>query len=345
MISVNQILHGNYVRPRFVISILLIFWLISTGVIAVSLSPGSSSSSSAMIAKGDPVYIHGIATGHPQNGLQVWVIGNNYMKISTISTNADNTYEYELKKSDTLNLASGQYFVLIQHPMMNGQFDIFYNPSTGQVINRVLGGGTSIFQMSGSGSLQSPHSASALVQAINSQNIDDTFATASFFVNEPSAFINPIGTHAVGDRFTISGNTNLAVDDELLVEIYSSSFKPTSKQQSGEFSGATGVVKVVPGSGSYNQWSFDVDASTFKPDEYLVKVTGMLVDVTGSATFNVIPGPVTTLTTVPAAVIATTPEIVLTTIIPTTLPTTQKSPVFVATGIAALLIVLVIRKP
>ena len=188
-------------------------------------------------------------------------------------------------------------FVVIQHPMMNGQFDVYYNPGTGQVINRVLGGGTSIFQMSGSGSLQSPNSASALVQAISSQNVDDTFATASFFVSEPSAFINPIGTHSVGDRFTISGNTNLAVGDQLLVEIYSSSFNPTSKQQSGEFFGATGVVSVVTGTGSYNQWSFNVDTSTFKPDEYVVQVSGMLVDVTGSATFNVIQGPVTTIST------------------------------------------------
>ncbi|MHB8164998.1 MAG: hypothetical protein ACYDDV_11800, partial [Methanoregula sp.] len=38
---------------------------------AISLSPGSSFSGAASIANGDPVYIHGIATGHPQNGLQV----------------------------------------------------------------------------------------------------------------------------------------------------------------------------------------------------------------------------------------------------------------------------------
>jgi trimeric autotransporter adhesin len=344
MMSVMHVIHGKYYPSRYLIFVLLILWFVSAGAVAVTLTPGSSSSSTAVIAKGDPVYIQGIATGHPQKGLQVWVIGNNYLSVSTISTNTDNSYEYELKKADTLNLASGQYFILIQHPMMNGQFDVYYNPSTGQVINRVLGGGTTIFQMSGSGSLQSSNSASALVQAINSQNIDDTFATASFFVNEPSAFINPIGTHAVGDTFTISGNTNLAVGDELLVEIYSSSFKPTSKQQSGEFSGATGVVKVVPGSGSYNRWSFDVDASTFRPDEYIVKVSGMLVDVTGSATFNIVQKPVTTITTVPVTTITTNPETIPTTVVPTAVPTPKKAPVFVAAGIAGLIIALAIWK-
>jgi hypothetical protein len=344
MTAATKKIHFNYFRAPYVIFFLITLWFISAGAVALSLTPGSSSSTPAVISTGDPVYIHGIATGHPRNGLQVWAIGNNYLKVSTISTNADNTYEYELTKTDTLNLASGQYFVLIQHPMMNGQFDVYYDPSTGQVINRILGGGTAIFRMSGSGSLQGPASASALVQAINSQNIDDTFASATFFVNPPSAFINPIGTHVIGDTFTISGNTNLAVGDQLLVEIYSSSFNPTSKQQSAGFSGDTGIVKVVLGSSGYNQWFFDVDTSTFKPDEYLVKVSGILVDVTGSATFNMIQKPATTIGTLPVAVTTTTPETRLTTVPPTPLPTTKKSPVFLTAGIAAILIAIIIHK-
>ena len=67
---------------------------------AITLTPGDSGSSSA-IANGDPVYIRGIATGHPQNGLQVWIIGYNYLKIDTVQVNEDNTYSYELKSSET----------------------------------------------------------------------------------------------------------------------------------------------------------------------------------------------------------------------------------------------------
>ena len=101
---------------------------------AVTLTPGSTSTTS--IANGDPVIIPGIATGHPQNGLQVWVIGKNYVKISNVQVNRDDTYSYELKSADTQNLASGQYLVIIQHPMMNGEFDIIYNAASGEVINR-----------------------------------------------------------------------------------------------------------------------------------------------------------------------------------------------------------------
>ena len=118
--------------------LLLCLILIILPVSALSLSPGNSFAGAPTIANGDPVFIHGIATGQPGAGLQVWLIGYNYVKISTVHTNPDNTYEYELKSADTLSLAPGQYFVLVQHPMMNGVFDIYYDAATGSVINRQL---------------------------------------------------------------------------------------------------------------------------------------------------------------------------------------------------------------
>jgi trimeric autotransporter adhesin len=311
---------------------------------AVTLTSQNSQSSTTAIANGDPVYIHGIATGHPQNGLQIWLIGNNYLKVSTISVDADNTYTYELSSADTRNLASGQYFVVIQHPMMNGQFDVIYNSATGKVTNRILGGGTTIFQMSGSGSLQGPASASALVQAISSQNIDDTFATYSFFISNPTALIDPIGDHAVGDIFAIGGSTNLAVGDNLMVEIASSSFKPTLKTHDNAFSGASGMVKVVPGSGGYNRWSFDVDTSAFIPDEYIVTVKGIDAPATASATFNVLPYRITTPDTTQVPTVTTIITTVVTTVPMTAIPRTQKSPIPIVTGIAALGVVCVILR-
>ena len=99
---------------------------------------GSASSKTVTIANGDSVFIHGIATGHPRNGLQLWIISHNYLKVTTLPVNDDDTYLYELKPADTQNLASGQYFFLVQHPMMNSQFDVMYDPSTGKIINKQL---------------------------------------------------------------------------------------------------------------------------------------------------------------------------------------------------------------
>ncbi len=329
------------IQPSIRISIfllLLCIFLVLCPVNAISLSPGSSFSGAPTIANGDPVYIHGIATGHPQKGLQVWLFGNNYVKISTVSTNADNSYEYDLKSADTRSLAPGQYFVLVQHPMMNGEFDIYYNAGTGSVINRQLGTGFSIFQLTGGGSLQSPAGANALMQAINSQNVDDTFASTSFIIGPPNAFINPVGVHVVGEKFIISGSTNLAAGDNLMVEITSSSFKPTYKSQSAEFSGAAGTVRIEQGSDGFKWWSFPVDASTFKPDEYIVKVSGTTVDVTGSTLFNIVEAlPITPATTAPVTTERTLPSIATTT--PTPAPTTQKSPLSFGVIIGAIALV------
>jgi hypothetical protein len=308
---------------------------------ALELGTGSGTST---ISNGDPVILHGIATGHPNNGLQVWVIGKNYLKISTVDVNSDNSFTFELRSSDTLNLASGQYYVVVQHPMMNGQFDVYYDSSSGRVINRQLGNGMVIYQMSGSGSLQGPDSAQALVNAISSQNLDDMFTTYTFTIAPPAAFIDPIGDHAVGDRFTISGSTNLAVDDNLMVEITSSSFKPTQKNAPAGFSGASGQVKVVPGSSGYNRWYFDVDASEFKADEYIVTVSGITVDVKGTTNFNIVERLPATSST-PAVTLAATPE-------PTTPMTEQpvpattpkKSPLIPAMAAAACVLAFLVKR-
>lgn len=333
----------SFSKIAFVLILCIGFCTCATG--AVTLASQNSQSSTTAIANGDPVYIHGIATGHPQNGLQVWLIGNNYLKVSTISVDADNTYTYELTSADTRNLASGQYFVVIQHPMMNGQFDVIYDSGSGKVTNRILGGGTTIFQMSGSGSLQSPASASALVAAISSQNIDDTFVTYAFFINSPTALVNPIGDHVVGDKFTVSGSTNLAVGDNLMVEITSASFKPTLKTQDGAYSGAAGMVKVVPGSGGYNHWSLDVDTSAFTPDEYIVTVKGIDARASGSTTFDVLPVTVATPDLPHQLTLITTPATPVTPITPGPPATTQtqKSPLPVVIGITALVIMFIIR--
>ncbi len=102
--------------------------------------------------------------------------------------------------------------------------------------------------------------------------------------------INSLGDHYVGEKFTITGTTNLPKDADILVTIYSSSFKPTDKSQSGEFSGATGTIKVsgsqrpatapgVTGERSHSDTNVQVEgvdeADIIKTDgNYLYVVTG-----------------------------------------------------------------------
>ena len=62
--------------------------------------------------------------------------------------------------------------------------------------------------------------------------------------------VDPVGDRYAGERFTITGSTNLPVGEDILVEVYTSSFTPTQKSESGEFSGATATTGNTGSSGS-----------------------------------------------------------------------------------------------
>jgi len=307
----------------------------------------SATASQSTVAQGDRIYITGTAEGNPI-GVKIWILGKNYptdaTQVKTQSVNADASFKYEVTQTATKTLYPGQYFVVVQHPMQNNQFDVDAATGTGTdagktvVINKQLGAttGTKIFTLLGAGSLQGSDAAEALVQGINDPNVDDTYTKLQFLVEVPVIRIDPVGDKHVGDKFTITAATNLAVDDEVLVQVYSSSFKPTQKSQSGEFSGATGTVKVAKGDSGMNKISFDVDSSTFKPDEYIVQASAILQVATGTALFNVLEGAAPVVTT-KAPVVVTTVAPVVTTVAPvvtTAVPTTTPKP---APGYGALI--------
>jgi len=57
--------------------------------------------------------------------------------------------------------------------------------------------------------------------------------------------IDPVPGHYVGDRFTITGTTNLAAGDEILIVITPVSFGPTKKNEVGEPGGTSGMATVL----------------------------------------------------------------------------------------------------
>ncbi|WP_321505189.1 MEMAR_RS02690 family S-layer glycoprotein [uncultured Methanoregula sp.] len=300
----------------------------------------SATASQSTVAQGDKVFITGIAEGQPPKGVKIWILGKNYptapTDVKTEAVNSDGSFKYEVTRTTTTNMYAGQYFVVVQHPMQNTEFDVIENavvesPKT-VVYNMQLGTvgtGVKVFTLLGAGSLQGSDAAEALVQAINDPNVDDTYTKLQFIVETPKITITPISDKHVGDKFTITATTNLAVDDDVLVQVVSSSFKPTQKSQSGEFSGAGQTIKVKKGESGLNALSYDVDASAFKPDEYLVTMQGVLVTAASdSALFNVLEGAaptaVPTVVATTAAPVTTVATKVATTV-PTPVPTT-KSP-------------------
>ena len=129
--------------------------------------------------------------------------------------------------------------------------------------------------------------AEAIINAIKRPGSDDIYTKLQFLIQKPVIHIDPINDKHIGDKFTITAETNLAVGDVVMFGIYQSPFKSNQKGQNDEFSGASGSVSVVRNQKGMNKLSFNIDTSTFKPDAYLVTVTAILIpDAQGTAFFR-----------------------------------------------------------
>jgi len=296
--------------------------------ITVDISPNN-------IAAGDKFFVRGNAGVETSSGIAIWIMGKNYFTRDVVSVETDGTFEHEIKQGVTENLASGQYFVVVQHPMYDGIFDV--DIGTGGNADYVIGSypvsDSRKFKYAGSGALQGSDAANALVDAIDDPAIDDTYARSQFMVSQATITVNPVDTVKIGDEFTITGYTNLAVGNNILVEVVSASFGPTKKTASGEFSGFSGTTKVVAGTGEWNKFAIEVSADNFIKDEYIITASSVTVPVSGSSTFQVLEFvpttvPTTKPTTVPTTVVTTIPTTVIptTTAIPTTVPTPEETP-------------------
>jgi hypothetical protein len=98
----------------------------------------------------------------------------------------------------------------------------------------------------------------------------DKATTGAGQKDEYVIMIDPVGNHTAGDIITITGTTNLPTGEKLLIEVISSNNAFGSKVKDN--SGAVGVVDVREGVQGKNTWSFMINSSDLKPDNYTVIV-------------------------------------------------------------------------
>ncbi len=155
--------------------------------------------------------------------------------------------------------------------------------------------------------------------------------------------INEIGSVAAGETVTISGTTNLAPGNHLLVTVTPVGFEPTNKSAPSGAGGTSGMAIVQEGNATANTWSFAVDTSGFEPGEYTVTVEWVEGDATASTTFTVTEAAAATptATATPATTVATPPA---TTAAPSPTPTAAGPALPVAAVLAAGLAGYVMRR-
>jgi hypothetical protein len=142
-----------------------------------------------------PFTVSGVAEGIPPF-VQVWILGMNYHSNSTVPVNADDaTYTYEISREVSGLLESGQYFLVVEHPMADNQSDFII--SGDYVRDRKLNNGTNLFRINGPGSLQGSDAADALIAAISDQEANDhtytndTYTLVPFQVTDGGSPVAP----------------------------------------------------------------------------------------------------------------------------------------------------------
>ena len=294
--------------------------------------------SGTVVAKGDKIYIRGTAEGDPST-LQMYIFGPNKFYQDTITVEDDGSYEKKVEIDS--NWASNQYYVVIEHPMYNNKIDVYMSYADGTAYTDKDASGRSAqvliwipkdtanadfdaaqdsFTVWGTNKLQGSNAADALTKMIDNANIDDVYTKLTFTVAEPWIKIENPGDQAVDTKFTITGTTNLAVDDQILVEVVSSSFNAIDKTSTSTTSGVSMTTKVVAGEGTDNVWSVEVDTTNWKLDEYTIKASGIEVDVSTTTNFNLVEQIVTPTATATATGTATATATATATTAPTQTP-------------------------
>ena len=81
----------------------------------------SATTSASVVASGDDITISGTAEGKPSS-VAYYIFGTNYYNAGTISVDDDSTFEKKIRINNAQD--AGQYYVIVEHPMENGVFDV-----------------------------------------------------------------------------------------------------------------------------------------------------------------------------------------------------------------------------
>ena len=214
------------------------------------------------------------------NKVKVYVFGTNYFlgseKIAvTTDKDVNNKFTAKLTEDQTSakNMSAGQYFMVIQHPMYDGAFNIaniaedFYLNTTGNVI---AGGNAQSFLFNVN-ERQTANAAQALCDALDTQNIDDMYVKYSFFVvgEDESFTISDIPSQiAKGTTLVISGVDTANADETVVVEMISTAFAAVPK----ETVGSAAFIAVTTTVAEDGTWEVTLDTSELNIDEYNLAV-------------------------------------------------------------------------
>ena len=229
------------------------------------------------IAEAPEVVVQGkeakfIINAEATDEIQYYIFGTNKFIAGNTTKNVkdtENQFIVTLTKDNTTakNMSAGQYFAVFQHKMYDDMFNIYVNGSQ-IVLNETGKTNVTLFNVD---ERQTANAAQALCDALDSQNIDDMYVKASFFVvgKDESFTISEIpATIAQGETLTISGVSTSAADEYVTVEMISTAFAAVPK----ETVGSAAFIAVTTQVAEDGTWEITLDTSNLNVDEYSLKV-------------------------------------------------------------------------
>jgi len=241
----------------------------------------TATASAVTVTKGDSLTIFGHATGDPSN-VYIWIFGKNFyghangqLAVQSVRVESDSTFYYEILNTE--NLIAGQYFVIVQHPM-GARFEVAPGSAAlGQDPNSIYRadqtGATNVF-VARLTSLQAAEAANALIDALESPNIDDAYTKFSFWlIEEHWIQIDPISDPNYGENFTVTGTTDYPAGTVLTYGVI-------PKYEGSSLSG----TMIVTDDGD---WGFEVDTTTIGPGAFTLRVTAPGYWASATAAFDI----------------------------------------------------------
>ena len=231
---------------QFTLLIIVFILLIVPTPVCGSQPFVSAMISQSIITPGDPLFIRGVAEGYKIPSIvNVWIFGPEFVTCDIANVMNDASFEYVLNGQQTAKFTSGQYIIIVQHPGPNQDID------------------TKCFGVD---------TVEGLIAVLNRQNNDDIYTKLQFLVEGPIIRIDPVGDRHVGDKFSISGVTNLPLSTQVKITIF----------QSGTTKGFSRTLQVVKGDYGLNKISLAIDTSGLDTGEYII--TANAIGKTASAT-------------------------------------------------------------
>jgi hypothetical protein len=224
------------------------------------------------------------------DGVRVWVFGNDkkLLKYIPVEPATHCLKEIEIfNRFESMFLKNGTYTIIIEYSNENNNLESGYDEylNDSRYPDNLKGNRYKIPLFV---SLNDAADPAVIKEKI--ENLGGTYVLKKFnlVIEDPWIDIDLVSDHKTGDRFNITGTTNLPVGDEILVEVYPVSFKAGSQCQCADVIGATGIIKVTSGDYGVNKWIFPIDTngSYWKIDVQVVYATARTSDVQVHMTFN-----------------------------------------------------------